>query len=490
MKVFRVLKQTILGNLLGCLLLCLPFSSPAAQLAQEPAPNIIFILSDDLGYGDLHCYGQEKIKTPNLDKLAAEGMRFTDCYAGSTVCAPSRDCLMTGFHTGHTTIRGNGGEKQALTPQDFTVSQLLKSAGYHTGLIGKWGLGNLGTSGTPKQKGFDEFAGYLSQVHAHDYYTDHLFRYDARTGFEGREELPENREGKRGLYIPDMFSEAALNFVRINKPDNQSNRPHPFFLYLSYITPHANDEEGVRTGNGMQVPSDAPYSNEAWPQVEKNKAAMITRMDGDIGKLMAKLKDLKLDENTLVFFASDNGPHKEGGVDPKFFKSGGPLRGIKRDLYEGGIRVPLIARWPGKIKSGQTSSQVCAFWDFLPTVADLTRTKVPGNLDGISILPTLLGQPQTNQHAFLYWEFHERGSQQAVRMGDWKGLRLKMDGPLELYNLKTDIGERDNVADKNPEVVAKIETYLKTARIESAAWPLRETSKKKKGQAKQADSKN
>jgi arylsulfatase A-like enzyme len=475
--------QNYLRGLLICAVSCLPWISIGATTAQEPVPNIIFILSDDLGYGDLQCYGQEKIKTPNIDKLAAEGIRFTDFYAGSTVCAPSRDCLMTGFHTGHATIRGNGGEAQALTPQDLTVAQLLKQAGYHTGLVGKWGLGGFSTTGSPTLKGFDEFAGYLSQVHAHDYYTDHLFRYDSRTGFEGREELPENREGKHGLYTPDMFTDAALNFARINKPNSKDSRQHPFFLFLSYIIPHANDEEGARTGNGMQVPSDAPYSKESWPQVEKNKAAMITRMDGDIGKLMAKLKDLKLDDNTLVFFSSDNGPHKEGGVDPKFFKSSGPLQGIKRDLYEGGIRVPLIARWPGKIKPGQVSSQVCAFWDFLPTVAQITRTKPPANLDGISIVPTLLGQTQTNQHDFLYWEFHERGSQQAVRMGDWKGLRLKLDGPLELYNLKADIGEKQNVADKNPEVVAKIEAYLKTARTDSPAWPMRNAPKKKAGKA-------
>ena len=483
MRILPFTSQKLIAHFLAFALSCLPFVSMAAQTGEEARPNIIFILSDDLGYGDLQCYGQEKIKTPNIDKLAAEGMRFTDCYAGSTVCAPSRDCLMTGFHTGHVTIRGNGGEAQALTPQDFTVAQLLKQAGYHNGLIGKWGLGGFGTTGSPKLKGFDEFAGYLSQVHAHDYYTDHLFRYDPRTGFEGREELPENRDGKHGLYTPDMFTDAALSFVRLNKPDKQGNLKHPFFLYLSYIIPHANDEEGARTGNGMQVPSDAPYSSEPWPQVEKNKAAMITRMDGDIGKLMAKLKDLKLDDNTLVFFSSDNGPHKEGGVNPKFFKSSGPLQGIKRDLYEGGIRIPLIARWPGKIKPAQVSSQVCAFWDFLPTVAEITQTKAPPNLDGISILPTLLGQTQTNQHDFLYWEFHERGSQQAARMGDWKGLRLKLDGPLELYNLKTDIGEKENVAEKNPEVVAKIEAYLKTARSDSAAWPMRKTPKKKGGNA-------
>src|SRR5215470_5243121 len=366
-------------------------------------PNIIFILADDLGYGDLGCYGQTMIKTPNIDKLASEGMRFTDCYAGSTVCAPSRCALMTGLHTGHGRIRGNGAGL-ALAAEDVTVAEVLKRAGYHTALVGKWGLGDEGSTGLPPKQGFDESLGYLNQTHAHDYYTDHLFHYDSKLGFNGRQELAENWAGKKVLYIPDLFTQAATNVIRINKPD-QFNNYRPFFLYLSYIIPHANNEEGQRTGNGMQVPSDAPYGGESWPQVEKNKAAMITRMDNDIGKLMEMLQKYKIDENTVVFFASDNGAHKEGGVDPKFFQSSGKLRGIKRDLYDGGIRVPMIVRWPGKIKPGRVSDQVWAFWDFLPTAAEIAGVKAPDKIDGISMLPTLIGQIQTNQHAFLYWEF-------------------------------------------------------------------------------------
>jgi arylsulfatase A-like enzyme len=269
-----------------------------------------------------------------------------------------------------------------------------------------------------------------------------------------------------------LFTKAALNFVRIHKPEPLNNY-RPFFLYLAYTIPHANNEEGQRTGNGMQVPSDAPYSAEPWPQTEKNYAAMITRMDADIGRLMDKLKELKIDDNTVVFFSSDNGPHKEGGVDPKFFQSAGPFRGIKRDLYEGGIRVPLIVRWPGKIKRGMVSDRIGAFWDFLPTAAEIAQAKVPEQLDGLSLLPALLGKPNTNPHDFLYWEFHERGFQQAVRMGDWKAVRPQTGKPLELYNLTTDPGEKENVADKNPEVVAKMEAYLKTARTDSEQWPIR-----------------
>jgi arylsulfatase A-like enzyme len=308
----------------------LPASPPVAPALK---PNIIFILADDLGYGDLGCYGQTKIKTPNLDRLAAEGMRFNHFYAGSTVCAPSRCVLMTGLHTGHALIRGNA--KVALRPQDLTVAEVLNRAGYRTCLVGKWGLGNEGTTGVPQRKGFDEFIGYLDQTHAHDYYTDYLWRYDppsgAKPGHDGRIDFLENQGGKKGLYMDDLFTTAALSFVRINKP-NQFNQHRPFFLYLAYTIPHANNEEGRSTGNGMQVPSDAPYSEQPWPQPEKNKAAMITRMDADIGRLMDKLKELKIEDHTIVFFSSDNGPHKEGGVDPKFFQSSGPLRGIKRDL--------------------------------------------------------------------------------------------------------------------------------------------------------------
>jgi len=337
-------------------------------------------------------------------------------------------------------------------------------------------LGNQNTTGVPWNKGFDEFVGYLDQTHAHDYYTDRLWRYDppgpGKPGHNDWMEFPENRDGKKVVYMDDLFSSTAARFLLINKPDSFNNY-RPFFLYLAYTIPHANNEEGKRSGNGMQVPTDIPYSDQPWPQVEKNKAAMITRLDAQVGQIMAVLQELKIDDNTIVIFTSDNGPHKEGGVDPNFFRSSGPLRGIKRDLYEGGIRVPLIVSWPSQIKPGTVNQQPFAFWDFLPTVAALAEAKAPGQTDGISMVPALLGQPQTNQHTFLYWEFHERGFQQAVRMADWKAVRAQAGQPLELYNLKTDLAEKQNVADKNPDVVAKIESCLKTARTESDLWPIK-----------------
>jgi arylsulfatase A-like enzyme len=430
--------------------------------ALHSKPNIIFILADDLGYGELGCYGQKRIKTPNLDRLAAEGTRFTQCYAGSPVCAPSRAVLMTGRHTGHVSIRGNA--LVPLSTNETTVAELLKAAGYQTGLIGKWGLGETNTPSTPDLRGFDEWLGFLNQHHAHEYYPAQLWR-SSLLNEEGLKHSPilENQNGAKGRYVHDLFTQAATNFIRISKH-------RPFFLYLAYTIPHANNE---LKDLGMQVPSDAPYSAEDWPQPEKNKAAMITRMDRDIGVLMAQLKALRIESNTVVFFSSDNGPHKEGGANAQFFQSSGALRGIKRDMYEGGVRVPMIARWPGKIPAGATSDQVWAFWDFLPTTAALAGVKPPAGIDGLSMLPALLGKKQTNQHEFLYWEFHENGSKQAVRTGDWKAVRLAPGAPLELYNLKSDPGETNNVAASQPKIVAKVESYLKTARTESEHWPLK-----------------
>jgi arylsulfatase A-like enzyme len=420
--------------------------SGAAFAADSTAkPNIIFILSDDLGYGEVGCYGQTRIKTPFIDKMAAEGLRFTSCYAGCTVCAPSRCTLMTGLHTGHARIRGN--KTVPLAPTDTTVAKLLKDAGYRTSLVGKWGLGEEDSTGIPTNQGFDEFFGYLNQVHAHFYYTDYLIKDDHRVTIDG------NLNGQKKVYSHDLFTSNALEFL-------ERNKEQPFFLYLAYTIPHFN----------MEVPSDEPYSNENWPQLEKNKAAMITRMDRDIGRIFQKLKDLGIDEKTIVFFTSDNGPHNEGGVNVKYFHGSGPLRGFKRDLYEGGIREPSIARWPGVIKPGQVSDFPWAFWDFLPTACDLAHIKSPEGLDGISILPTLRGQAQT-PHPFLYWEFHERGFQQAVRMGDWKAVRLEPKQGLKLYNLKDDIGEQHDIASEHPEVIEKIESYLKVARTDSPDWP-------------------
>jgi arylsulfatase A-like enzyme len=426
-------------------------------------PNMIFILADDLGYGDLGCYGQKQIHTPNIDRLAAEGMRVTQCYAGSTVCAPSRCALMTGKHTGHGTVRGNA--LVPLRPEDSTVAELLKKAGYATALVGKWGLGEPGTSGIPTHKGFDSFFGYLNQGHAHNYYPDYLWKNEQKFPLAGNV-VKNNVATVRAQFSHDLLTREGLAFVA-------QQRDKPFFLYLAYTIPHANNERGKLEGNGMEVPNDAPYGDQPWPQTEKNKAAMITRLDTDVGRLMKQLRELHLDEHTLLFFSSDNGPHKEGGADPQFFHSSGPLRGYKRDLHEGGIRVPMIARWPGKIKAGTISEHIWAFWDFLPTAAELVGVKAPSELDGISVVPSLLGTGSQKQHEFLYWEFHERGFQQAVRMGDWKAIRPKVSGPLELYDLKNDVGETKNLAERHPDVVAKIEAYLKVARTESKEWPIR-----------------
>jgi arylsulfatase A-like enzyme len=458
-----------------------PAQAIRARLEANRKPNIIFILADDLGYGELGCYGQKKILTPNLDRLAEEGMRFTQCYAGTTVCAPSRASLMTGLHTGHTRIRGNAAVP--LGTNEITVAEVLKQAQYQTAVIGKWGLGLQHTGATPSQRGFDEFLGYLSQTHAHDYYPTQLWR-SSSSGLDVITDTnivrTKNLNGARGEYSHDLFTQAATNYIR-------SGKYQPFFLFLSYTIPHAQNELKEQ---GMVVPSDAPYSKEDWPQPEKNKAAMITRMDRDVGRIMAQLKDLKTESNTVVFFSSDNGPHKESGVDPTFFNSSGPFRGIKRDLYEGGVRVPMIVRWPGKIKAGSVSDQVWSFWDFLPTAAEIAGLKPPAGIDGISVLPTLLGQKQTNQHEFLYWEFHENGSKQAVRIGDWKAVRLDPAQSLELYNLKSDAGETNNVAAANLPVIEKIETYLKTARTESDRWPLLNAKEQAEADKKRAPDKD
>jgi arylsulfatase A-like enzyme len=443
---------------------CLASKPQARAAADSKRPNILFILADDLGYGDLGCYGQKQIQTPRVDRLASQGMRFTQCYAGSTVCAPSRCCLMTGRHTGHATIRGNA--MVALRPEDKTVAEILKAAGYRTGLIGKWGLGEAKTTGIPNRKGFDTFFGFLNQGHAHNYYPDFLWRNEERVPIAGNVVQIANVASQRAQYAPDLFTKDALTFL-------EQDRGQPFFLYLAYTLPHANNERGQLEGNGMEVPSDEPYSDKPWPQVEKNHAAMITRLDRDVGRVLDRLQELGLADDTIVFFSSDNGPHQEGGADPKFFHSSGPLRGLKRDLYEGGIRVPMMVRWPGHIRAGAVSDHVWAFWDFLPTAADLAGTRVPVGLDGISQVPTLLGKGKQEEHSYLYWEFHERGFQQAVRWKDWKALQLVPGKPMELYNLQDDVGETKNVAADHDDVVRALEAYLKQARTDSPYWRIK-----------------
>ncbi|HEY7157318.1 MAG TPA: arylsulfatase, partial [Gemmataceae bacterium] len=384
--------------------------------AAAPPPNVVFILADDLGYGDLGCYGQKLIKTPNLDRLAAGGMRFTQAYAGATVCAPSRCSLMTGRHNGHAAIRGNREikpEGQVPMPADtFTVAQMMKRAGYTTGLIGKWGLGHPGSDSTPDKMGFDYFFGYNCQRKAHEYYPEYLWRNNEKVMLNGQE------------YSHDLMADESLEFVRRNKTK-------PFFLYLAFTIPHAK----------LQVPDIAPYEKESWPENLKKLAAMITRMDRDVGRLMALVKELQLDEQTLVIFASDNG----AAYNDKVFNHSGPLRGMKRDMYEGGIRTPVIAHWPGHIKQGVVNDQVWAFWDVLPTLAALTGQKAPADIDGISILSVLL-ENKTVPHPPMYWEFHERGFDQAARIGDWKAVRRGgLKSPIELYDLKTDGSEKNDV---------------------------------------------
>lgn len=431
----------------------LPYLLLQSATARESGekPNIIWIMADDLGYGDLGSYGQEKIKTPRLDQMAAEGMRFTQCYAGSTVCAPSRCSLMTGYHTGHCRVRGN--KRHPLLPDDVTVAEVLKDAGYATGIVGKWGIGEPGTSGVPNRQGFDFWYGYLNQHRAHNYFPDFLWRNEEREFiFPWR-------------YSHDILTEEGLKFVRQNKDA-------PFFLYMAYTIPHAFNGGGI---NGMPIPSHGEYGDRDWPFNQKNHAAMISLLDRDVGKLLDLLKELGIDDNTIVFFTSDNGPHREGGNDPDFANSNGPLRGIKRSMHDGGIRVPMIARWPGHIPAGVTSDQVWAFWDFLPTAADLAGAEFPDGIDGISMKNALMGEEQES-HKFLYWEFHERGFHQAALMDSrWKAVRKgSPTAPIELYDLSVDIGEENNLAVQEPGIAAQLDEYLRTERSENEYYPLPE----------------
>lgn len=444
------------------LVLCalLAGASPAAR-----KPNIIFILADDLGYGDLGCYGQKKLRTPNIDRLAAEGMRFTQHYAGSTVCAPSRCSLMTGLHMGHAFIRGNGNDN--LRPEDVTVAELLKEAGYATGLVGKWGLGHEGSTGVPTKQGFDSFFGYLDQTHAHNYYPSFLLRNEERVKLKNV--VP--KEGKEGQgvaserveYSHDLFADEALAFV-------ERNKEKPFFLYLAFTLPHANNEGGA-AGRGTEVPDFGPYADRDWPEVEKGFAGMVHRLDRDVGRLMAKLVELGIDRDTVVFFSSDNGPHHEGNHSAEFFDSNGPVRGTKRELTDGGIRVPLMVRWPGTVKAGSVSDHVGAFWDVMPTLGEIGGGKAPAGIDGRSFLSALKGEAQAPPE-FLYWAFYERGGAQAVRMGPWKAVQQPMTTAVRLYDVTKDPGEESDVAAANPGVVDRAVQLMKKAYVPSQRWVL------------------
>jgi arylsulfatase A len=462
------------------LLAALPLWAPATLDAGLTKPNFIFILADDLGRGDLGCYGQTKINTPNIDCLAAEGMKFTNFYAGCSVCAPSRCTLLTGKHLGHATVRDNmqrapGKEGQhRMQPGTVTVAQLLKRAGYATGIVGKWGLGMPEEQSSPLDFGFDHHYGYLCQGMAHTHYPPYLWHNDRQEPLEGNppyfygQQEPIAPSGR--VYAHDLMAADSLRFVRRHKD-------HPFFLYLAFTIPHLSlqvpeDSLAEYRGRWPETPlaNTRHYATHAAPRAAY--AAMISRMDRDIGRLMALLKELRVDEKTLVMFASDNGAvFPYDGVDPVFFQSNGDLRGYKQDLYEGGIRTPFIARWPGRIKAGATSGWIGAFWDILPTLCDLVGAALPSDSDGLSVAPTLLGRPGQKQHDHLYWEYHSDGGRQAVRFGDWKAVRNQVkkapDAIPELYDLATDPGEKNNVAAEHPDVAAKAADLMKSSHAPS-----------------------
>lgn len=441
-------------------------------------PNIIFILADDLGYNETGCYGQQKIATPNIDFMASLGIRFTQFYAGTAVCAPSRASLMTGLHTGHTAVRGNRGYKPEgqfpLPDSSVTIASVLKEQGYMTAAFGKWGLGYPGSTGEPLKKGFTHFFGYNCQTLAHNYYPDHLWQDDQRL------ELPGNR-GKDSIYSADLIHQQALQFLTA-----QHNQP--FFLFLAYTLPHASlhgphdslyqryvEQFHEQPLAPSQQDKGSDYTFEPYPHAAF--AAMVSRLDQYVGDILRKVKELGIADNTLILFSSDNGPHHEGGGDPAWFNSSGPYRGIKRDLYEGGIRVPFIALWKGRIRPGTTSDYPATFWDLFPTFEELTGTPLSPAIDGISFLPVLEGKNKAvRQHEYLYWEFHENDGRQAVRWGKWKGVKLQVstlpDPPLELYDLEKDPGEQQNVADAHPDIVGKLNGFIKAAHHYDKDWPL------------------
>lgn len=452
-----------------------------AALAAAPRPNLVFILADDLGYGELGCYGQTVIRTPRLDRMAAEGLRFTQFYAGATVCAPSRSVLMTGQHHGRTRVRGNAKLQdrmliQALRPEDVTVAAVLRDAGYTTALVGKWGLGDVGEAecGLPRRQGFDYFIGYLNQIHAHNHFPEFLWKNEERFPLPNQcvplSPVPGGGYATNAVvFADDLFADEAAAFA-------ERHRDRPFFLFWSMVIPHANNERTRALGNGAHVPDFGPYAAEDWPEPDKGHAAMITRMDGYVGRFLDHLRRLGIAERTLVFFTSDNGPHMESGHSPDRFRPSGPLRGFKRSLTDGGIRVPAIAWWPGTIAPGRTTDHVAYMGDWFATAAEFAGARAPAGLDSISFAPTLVGRNADQaRHEFLYWEFHERGfSQAALWQGRWKGIRDgSPDAPLQLYDLASDIGESRNVANDHPDIAAKIAAWLSTARTENPDWPNR-----------------
>ncbi len=459
------MKSVEIGILFSLVFLGSCKSTPI-QVSPRP-PNIIFILADDLGYGELGCYGQEKIQTPYIDRLAAEGMKFTQAYAGSYSCAPSRSALITGLHTGHTPVRG-GHSGEHLLDTDGTVAEVLKQAGYATGAFGKWGLGLEDTPGHPNRQGFDEFFGYLDHVHAHFYYPYFLWKDEAKFY------LPENEGKKQVRYSHDEIHAQAMGFI-------QRNRDRPFFAYIPYTLPHSElvvPEDSLQLYRGKFVEEPLPDHRPGYKGADEpyaTYAGMISRLDLHVGEIVALLKRLGIEEETVVFFSSDNGPQgKAWQRVTDFFDGNGPLRGYKAQFYEGGIRVPMIARWPGKITPGSVSHLVTAFWDFLPTAAELAGVESSFPVDGISVVPTLLGsgEPQAT-HPFLFWEFtNAHTSSRAVRMGKWKGVQPASDTRWELYDLEKDPEESTNMAREHPEVLGKIDAYVVKARSERRSYPV------------------
>ena len=446
-------------------LLCISSIHILAQSTSKP-PNIIFIVADDLGYGNITSFNStSKVPTPQIDKLAKEGTKFTRFYAGNTVCAPSRCALMTGKHMGHAYVRGN--KAVPLRAQDTTIAETLKARGYVTGMFGKWGLGEATQTGSPNLKGFDAFLGYLNQTLAHNYFPKSLF--------EIRNGQMQEVKSDTSLYSDDLFMNRALSFVR----DNKSN---PFFLYLPLTIPHAElkvpdslMKPFLNADGSSKFEPETPFINKggtysSQPMPHAAFAAMLTKLDSDVGRIVELVKQLGLADNTYIFFTSDNGPHKEGGGDPEYFNSAGPLRGIKRDMYEGGIRVPLIAWAPGKVAAGKSNDNAWAFWDIPVTLCRLTNTPMPNNTDGISFAPAILGKHQLQQHDYLYWQFNESQLREAIIQGDWKLIRFKSKGSpevLELYNLKQDIGEKNNLAASNPQKVKALRELMLKAKTPS-----------------------
>jgi arylsulfatase A-like enzyme len=467
---------------------CSGGSKKEAANAETIKPNIVYILADDLGYGDLSCYGQKRYETPNISRMAREGMVFTQHYAGCSVCAPSRSSLLTGLNTGHTPIRGNkewDPEGQWPMPAaTFTLAEMLKEAGYETGAFGKWGLGYPGSSGDANMQGFDEFYGYNCQRMAHNYFPSHLWENQRKIMLAG------NEGDKFGEYAPELIHQHALQFI-------EKNKDRPFFLYYPTTIPHAEllvPEKNLKEFKGKLLPEksfkgaepgDKDFRTGAYgsqPEAHAAFAAMVTLLDKQVGELLDKLKELGLDKNTIVIFSSDNGPHMEGGADPDYFNSNGPLKGYKRDLYEGGIREPMIAWWPGQIDPETRTDLISAFWDVMPTIADLAGLKSPENMDGISFLPTLLCREGQKKHAYLYWEFHELGGRQAIRKGNWKMVRnnvmIAEKTTTELYDLNGDPGEETNVAAQYPGVVKELLDLIKTSRVENPDFPFIENKTK------------